>query len=74
MSMIFTGDTKPNYTLIDQARGVDVLIHEMVVPADVWAAKNSGLKKGDPGYDQAYNYAKSVQTVPIHRRELLVTF
>jgi ribonuclease Z len=43
MSMVFTGDTKPNYTVINQAKGVDVLIHEMVVPADVWAMKNMGI-------------------------------
>jgi len=40
LSMIFSGDTKPNHTMVKQAAGVDVLIHEMVVPADVWAMKN----------------------------------
>ena len=61
MSMIFSGDTKPNYTMLNQAKGVDVLIHEMVLPAEVWASKNSGLKKGDPGYEEAVNYAQAVQ-------------
>jgi ribonuclease Z len=61
LSMLFTGDTKPNYNVINHGKGVDVLIHEMVVPADVWAAKNSGLQPGQAGWDQAYNYAKSVQ-------------
>jgi len=41
LSMIYTGDTKPEYHSIDQAKnggnGVDVFIHEMVPPADVWA-------------------------------------
>ena len=61
LSMIFSGDTKPTYTMIDKAGGVDVLIHEMVMPAEVWAAKNSGLQDGDPGWEQAYDYALQVQ-------------
>ncbi|HNZ49652.1 MAG TPA: guanitoxin biosynthesis MBL fold metallo-hydrolase GntH [Candidatus Hydrogenedentes bacterium] len=61
MSMIFSGDTKPNDYMIQQGQGVDVLIHEMVVPPEVWASKNSGLKEGDPGYPQALAYAKAVQ-------------
>ena len=44
--MIFTGDTKPNRFLINNAtngtKGVDVLISEMVVPPEVWAIKNGG--------------------------------
>jgi len=65
LSMIFTGDTKPNYNLINQAPGVDVLVHEMVVPADVWAMKNLGIT--DPSqvssqiWNAAYNYATEVQ-------------
>ena len=49
LTMIYTGDTKPEYHSRDQAinpdpvtgkpRGVDVFIHEMVVPAQVWAMK-----------------------------------
>ena len=46
LSMIFTGDTKPNRFLINNAtngtKGVDVLISEMVVPPEVWAIKNGG--------------------------------
>lgn len=65
LSMLFTGDTKPNYTVIDQASGVDVLIHEMVVPAEVWAMKNMGItnpNQVDPAiWEQAYGYALSVQ-------------
>ncbi len=61
LSMVFSGDTKPNYTMAAKAGGTDVFIHEMVVPADVWAAKNSGLKDGDPGWNEAYNYALQVQ-------------
>jgi ribonuclease Z len=47
--------------MIDQAGGVDVLIHEMVMPAEVWAEKNSGLTEGDQGWDAAYDYALQVQ-------------
>jgi ribonuclease Z len=65
MSMIFSGDTKPNYNMIDQAGGLDVLIHEMVVPADVWAMKNLGITSQDQVssevWNAAYNYALAVQ-------------
>ena len=43
LSMIYTSDTKPEIRSRDQAinggKGVDVFIHEMVVPAQVWAMK-----------------------------------
>ena len=62
LSMIFTGDTKPNYYVARQAtNGVDVLIHEMTPPAEVWVEKFTGLKKGDPGYEQAYADMNRVQ-------------
>jgi ribonuclease Z len=61
LSMIFSGDTKPNHTMVKQAGGVDLLIHEMVMPAQVWAEKNSGLVPGDENYEGAYNYALQVQ-------------
>ncbi len=43
-----------------------VLIHEMVVPADVWAAKNLGYRtpadaQNDPSYATAKAYAENVQ-------------
>ena len=61
LSMIFSGDTKPNYNMIKQAGGVDVLIHEMVMPAYEWALKNSGMSPEDPNFAAAYNYALQVQ-------------
>lgn len=61
LSMVFSGDTKPNYYMIEQAKGVDVLIHEMVVPPEIWASKNSGFKPTDPGWPQAIAYATAVQ-------------
>jgi ribonuclease Z len=61
LSMVFSGDTKPNYFMIAQAKGVDVLIHEMVVPPEVWAEKNSGLKPGAQGWQQAIAYTTAVE-------------
>ena len=61
MSMIFTGDTKPNDYVIEHGKGVDVLIHEMVVPPETWAQKNTGLKPGQPGYAAAVQVAQNIQ-------------
>lgn len=65
LSLIYTSDTKPETNCIEQAknggRGVDVFIHEMVVPPAVWAYKNMGLDAPpDPGDD---NYAEFQATV-----------
>jgi ribonuclease Z len=69
LSMIFTGDTKPEYHSIGQAanggKGVDVFIHEMGVAAEVWAFKNIGLSEppppGTPGWEETVNQMKMVQ-------------
>lgn len=69
LSMIYTGDTKPEYHSIHQARnggkGIDVLIHEMVVPADVWAMKTLGITDRNqvpPAlWNAAYNASMQVQ-------------
>ncbi len=62
LSMVFSGDTRPTQYIIDQATdGVDVFIHEMVVPPEVWASKNSGLKPGDAGWDQAVQAAQMIE-------------
>ena len=61
LSMVFSGDTKPNYYMVEQAKGVDVLIHEMVVPPEVWAEKNTGFKPGDLGWQQAIAYTTAVE-------------
>lgn len=61
LSMIFSGDTRPNNYMLAQGKDVDVLIHEMVVPPETWASKNSGLKPGDPSWDQAVQIATEVQ-------------
>ncbi|MDA8308268.1 MAG: MBL fold metallo-hydrolase [Deltaproteobacteria bacterium] len=45
LTMIYTGDTKVESNCVNAAinggRGIDVLIHEMVVPAQVWTMKNA---------------------------------
>lgn len=61
LSMVFTGDTMPNKYVIEQAKGVDVLIHEMAVPPEVWAANMTGLHPGDQGFERAVAYSKAVQ-------------
>lgn len=61
LSMIFAGDTKPNQFMLDNATsgstGVDVLIHEMVVPPEVWVVKNGGSVDDVA----AMNLARSIQ-------------
>ena len=65
LSMIYTSDTKPETNCIEQAknggRGVDVFIHEMVVPPSVWAYKNMGLAAAPTTNDA--NYAEYQATV-----------
>ena len=50
-SMVFTGDTKPNTYVLQNAQNVDVLIHELATDPSVWVTKETGLQVGDPGYD-----------------------
>lgn len=62
LSMIYAGDTKPNQYMIDQAKpGVDVLIHEIVVPADVWV-KKLGLPQTQAAVDGAQAVQDSSHT------------
>ncbi|HEY9122286.1 MAG TPA: twin-arginine translocation signal domain-containing protein [Brevefilum sp.] len=39
LSMVYSGDTKPNWTMVDKAAGIDLLVHELVMPPDAWTAK-----------------------------------
>ncbi len=78
LSMMYTSDTRPETISINQAsnnvdpatgkpKAVDVFIHEMVVPADVWALKQLGLdappSPSDPNYAAYYNATQQVQVV-----------
>lgn len=62
LSMIFTGDTKPNNYVVRQAtNGVDVLIHEMTTSAAVWIEKFTGLTSADGAlYTNAVTAAQAV--------------
>ena len=50
-SLVFSGDTKPNRFMLNvlagRERPVDLLIHEMVLPAEVWTAAANGGQVGD---------------------------
>ena len=69
LSMIYASDTAPETVSIQQAcnggKGVDVFIHEMTSPPEVWAMKNMGLPFPDysvPGFSQVVDgAAKSVK-------------
>lgn len=71
LRMIYTSDTKPETNSIEQAKnngeGVDVFIHEMVVPPEVWAYKNMGLSSppapGDPIYETFQETVKGLTRV-----------
>ena len=43
ITMIYSGDTRPNTVMLDQAKNVDVLVHEVVMPPDEWAAHLEGV-------------------------------
>ena len=66
MSMVFTGDTKPNNYVLEHAQGVDVLIHEMTTPPEVWTTKQSGLTEGP-----TYEYLLSLNTEVIENSHTL---
>ena len=70
LSMIYTSDTKPEYNTIIQAqnggKGVDVLIHEMVVPPEIWAMEASHYSQPLPRnvnstWDNTVDRLKQVQ-------------
>ena len=65
LSMIFTGDTKPETNCLEAARnggkGVDVFIHEMIVPAEIWAMKSLRLTDPDDVPESAVQQMTMVQ-------------
>jgi ribonuclease Z len=65
LSMIYSSDTKPEVLSVEHARnggqGVDVLIHEMIVPANVWAMKAQHLQEPPPDDDISVQKARTVQ-------------
>jgi len=66
MTMIYTSDTKPESNCLVQAnnnggRPVDVFIHEMIVPPQIWAMKDGGLKTPPPFDAPGVQQLKTVQ-------------
>lgn len=77
LSMIYTSDTRPETNCIEQAknvdpvtgkaRGVDVFIHEMILPPELLAMKNAGLKSPPPpgaskDFDAAVKQASDIES------------
>lgn len=70
LTMIYTSDTRPEWLSVHQAnnrnRGVDVFIHEMILPPEVLAMKNMGLtappdpESSNPQYVAGVYMAKTV--------------
>jgi ribonuclease Z len=67
LSMIYTSDTKPEKHCVAKAinggKGVDVFVHEMVVPPEVWAYKNMGLQAPPPDSPAWQAYLNDLQRV-----------
>ncbi len=62
LSMIFTGDTRPSYYVVDQATaGVDVLIHEITTSAEVWAENFVGIDPDNPAWELVVEDLQNVQ-------------
>jgi ribonuclease Z len=64
ISMIYSGDTKPNKSMVREAsndnHGIDVLIHETVMPPRQWAAHVGGIPASKVT-DDAMNEAKTIE-------------
>ena len=65
LSMIFTGDTKPSWRLVQEAgagaRPLDVLISEVVVDPEVWVVRQTGKTPADG--DVYYGGLRNAQAV-----------
>ncbi len=74
LTMIYTSDTRPETHCITQAknvdpitgkaRGVDVFIHEMILPPDLLAMKNSGLDQpeyGNQAFENMVTYTSNIE-------------
>ena len=61
MKVVFSGDTKPVQWILDEAKGVDVLIHEMALSPQVWVEHQAGLYPGDPQYESVLAQMQEVQ-------------
>jgi len=63
LSMLYSSDTKPEWNSVRLGSGVDVYIHEMAVPPEVWAMKIQGLSEPGvgPEWEAVLDWTKRVQ-------------
>jgi ribonuclease Z len=62
VSMVFTGDTKPNDWVLKHGQGVDLLIHEVCTSPELWTTHMSGLTDEDgQAWLDAVAWTQSVQ-------------
>lgn len=64
LSMVYSSDTRPETFSRDMAAGVDVFIHEMILPPELLTMKNMDLSApnwDDPKYAAGVNMAKTVE-------------
>jgi ribonuclease Z len=66
LSMIFSGDTRPNMFMVNALTGskmpVDLLIHETVLPPEVWAAAANGGQAGQAAITTAHAVQENSHT------------
>ena len=63
LSMLYSSDTKPEWNSVRLGDGVDVYIHEMAVPPEIWAMKIQGLSQPGEGpeWQAMLDWTKRVQ-------------
>lgn len=68
LRMVYTSDTKPEVNSIVQGshggKGVDLFVHEMAPPADVWTMmtmRKASADWKDPGFVAAFNTNKTIE-------------
>jgi ribonuclease Z len=61
LSMVFSGDGRPNYFMLANATNLDVLAHEVVVSPQLWATINTGGLTNGPEYDLAVSQTKYIE-------------
>jgi ribonuclease Z len=65
LTMIYTSDTKPDWNSVLHAanggKGVDVFIHEMALPPEIWAMKCQGASTPDEVSDTAVDRMAEIQ-------------
>jgi ribonuclease Z len=73
LSMIYSSDTKPNWTMVSQAKGIDVLVHEIVMPPDKWTLKFAHTDNTDIIEKKLWRTSKTSKTARTRRKPRLVT-